>query len=114
MSGPFQGRLPEPLVRSAVAAALAEDLSLAGDITTDAIIPPEAEAAGVLMTRAPGIIAGLQVAAAAFHLLDPHTRFEARIADGARAPANAVVARVAGKARALLTAERVALNFVGR
>ena len=114
MNGPFQGRLPEPLVRSAVAAALAEDLSLAGDITTDAIIPPEAEAAGVLMTRAPGIIAGLQVAAAAFHLLDPHTRFEARIADGARAPANAVVARVAGKARALLTAERVALNFVGR
>jgi nicotinate-nucleotide pyrophosphorylase (carboxylating) len=114
MNGPFQGCLPEPLVRSAVAAALAEDLSLVGDITTDAIIPQDAVAAGMFVTRVPGIIAGLQVAEAAVHLLDPHARFEVRIADGARAPANTVVARVAGKARALLTAERVALNFVGR
>jgi nicotinate-nucleotide pyrophosphorylase (carboxylating) len=114
MNRPFQGRLPDPLVGSAVAAALAEDLSLAGDITTDAIIPPEEAAAGDFVTRAPGVIAGLQLAEAAFHLLDPQARLETRIADGARAPANAVVARVTGKARALLTAERVALNFVGR
>jgi nicotinate-nucleotide pyrophosphorylase (carboxylating) len=114
MNRPFQGRLPDPLVRAAVAAALAEDLSLAGDITTDAIIPPEEVAAGVFVTRAPGVIAGLQVAEAAFQFLDPQARFETRIADGARAPANAVVARVVGKARALLAAERVALNFVGR
>jgi nicotinate-nucleotide pyrophosphorylase (carboxylating) len=110
----FHERLPEPLVRSVVAAAIAEDLGLAGDITTDTIVPPEAMAVGVLATRSPGVIAGLQLTEAAFRQLDPQASFEILIADGAQAPANAVVARVSGKARALLTAERVALNFLGR
>ena len=114
MTRAFQNRLPEPLVRSAVAAALAEDLGLAGDLTTDAIVPPEEVAAAAFVTRAPGVIAGLQLAEAAFHLLDPQARLEIQIADGERAPANTIVARVTGKARALLTAERVALNFLGR
>jgi nicotinate-nucleotide pyrophosphorylase (carboxylating) len=114
MNRPFLGRLPDPLVRSAVAAALAEDLGLAGDVTTDAIVPPEGLATAVFAARTPGVIAGLQVAEAAFHLLDPRVRFDIEIADGERAPARAVVARVHGSARALLTAERVALNFVGR
>jgi nicotinate-nucleotide pyrophosphorylase (carboxylating) len=110
----FHECLPEPLVRSAVAAALAEDLGLAGDITTDAIVPPEVMATGVFATRSPGVIAGLQLAEAAFRQLDPQVRIEILIADGERAPAKVVVARVSGKARALLTAERVALNFLGR
>jgi nicotinate-nucleotide pyrophosphorylase (carboxylating) len=110
----FQNRLPEPLVRPAVAAALAEDLGLAGDLTTDAIVPPDEVASAALATRAPGVIAGLQLAEAAFLLLDPQARLEIRVGDGERAPVNAVVARVTGKARALLAAERVALNFVGR
>jgi nicotinate-nucleotide pyrophosphorylase (carboxylating) len=116
MNGPrgFHGRLPDPLVHSAVAAALAEDLSLAGDITTDAIVAPEARAVAVFATRAPGVIAGLQVAEAAFRLLDPQANFEIMIADGEQAPANTVVARVSGRARALLTGERVALNFLAR
>ena len=114
MTRAFQNSLPETLVRSAVAAALAEDLGLAGDLTTDAIVPPEEVAAAAVVTRATGVIAGLQLAQAAFHLLDPQAHLEVQIADGERAPANAIVARVTGKARALLTAERVALNFLGR
>ena len=114
MTRAFQNSLPETLVRSAVAAALAEDLGLAGDLTTDAIVPPEEVTAAAVVTRAPGVIAGLQLAEAAFHLLDPQAHLEVQIADGERAPANAIVARVTGKARALLTAERVALNFLGR
>src|SRR5919109_41932 len=105
MTRAFQNRLPEPL---------AEDLGLAGDLTTDAIVPSEEVAAAAFVTRAPGVIAGLQLAEAAFHLLDPQARLEIHIADGERAPANTIVARVTGKARALLTAERVALNFLGR
>jgi nicotinate-nucleotide pyrophosphorylase (carboxylating) len=114
MTRAFQNSLPETLVRSAVAAALAEDLGLAGDLTTDAIVPPEEVTAAAVVTRAPGVIAGLQLAEAAFHLLDPQAHLEVQIADGEKAPANAIVARVTGKARALLTAERVALNFLGR
>jgi nicotinate-nucleotide pyrophosphorylase (carboxylating) len=110
----FHERISDPLVRAAVAAALAEDLGLAGDITTDAIVPPEPVAAAVLATRSGGVIAGLQVAAEAFRQLDPKMSFEILIADGQRAPAGAVVARVSGNARALLTGERVALNFLGR
>jgi nicotinate-nucleotide pyrophosphorylase (carboxylating) len=114
MTRAFQNRLPEPLVRSAVAAALAEDLGLVGDLTSDAIVPPEEVAVAALVTRVPGVIAGLQPAETAFHLLDPQARLEIRIGDGERAPANAIVGRVTGKARALLAAERVALNFLGR
>jgi nicotinate-nucleotide pyrophosphorylase (carboxylating) len=110
----FQERIPDRLVRAAVAAALAEDLGLAGDITTDAIVPPEPVAAAVFATRSGGVIAGLQVAAETFRQLDPKTSFEILIADGQRSPAGAVVARVSGNARALLTGERVALNFLGR
>jgi len=110
----FDIRLPEPLITSVVANALAEDLGLAGDITTDAVIPPHAKASGVFAARKPGVIAGLDVAAAAFRHLDPSVMFEPLIPDGERVDAGAKIARVSGNARALLTAERVALNFLGR
>ncbi len=106
--------LPPLLVRRAIEAALGEDLGLAGDITTNATIPPAARAKGVIAVRQPGVIAGLDVARAAFETLDPHVRFEPKVADGAEVAAKTVVARVHGNARALLTAERVALNFLGR
>lgn len=110
----FDARLPSGLVMAAVTAALAEDLGLAGDLTTDATIPADARATAVLASRKAGVIAGLPLAEAAFRALDPASRFAIEIPDGATAPAGAVVARITGNARAVLTAERVALNFLGR
>ncbi|MFZ4805992.1 MAG: carboxylating nicotinate-nucleotide diphosphorylase [Hyphomicrobiaceae bacterium] len=110
----FDARLPAGLVTAAVAAALAEDLGLAGDLTTDATIPADASATAVLACRKAGVIAGLPLAEAAFRALDPACGFAIAIPDGTPAPAGAVVARITGNARAVLTAERVALNFLGR
>jgi nicotinate-nucleotide pyrophosphorylase (carboxylating) len=106
-------RLPQPLVDCAVAAALAEDLGLAGDITTDATIPRSARAKGVIAARKPGIVAGLQLVETAFKTLDPEALIEILVPDGGRVAAGSAIARVAGNARALLTAERVAMNFLG-
>lgn len=110
----FDASLPSTLIARAVEAALAEDLGLAGDVTTDACIPADTRAKAVLATRKPGVIAGLAVAEAAFRHLDPNVTFTVEIPDGSVAKPKSVVARIEGKARALLTAERVALNFMGR
>jgi nicotinate-nucleotide pyrophosphorylase (carboxylating) len=110
----FDATLPPTLITRAVEAALAEDLGLAGDVTTDACIPADTRAKAVLATRKPGVIAGLAVAEAAFRHLDPNVTFTVEIPDGNLAKPKAVIARIEGKARALLTAERVALNFMGR
>jgi nicotinate-nucleotide pyrophosphorylase (carboxylating) len=103
-----QAFLVEPLVR----AALAEDLGRAGDLTTDSIVPGDAAARGVLNARKPGVVAGLGAAEMAFRLLDPDVRFDVERADGSTVGANDPIATVSGRARALLTAERVALNFL--
>lgn len=108
---PLIGALPAPLVEQAVRAALAEDLGLAGDVTSQATLPPEATATATMSAREPGIIAGLPLAAEAFRQMGGVT-FELLIADGAAVTKGSDVARVSGNARALLGAERVALNFV--
>ena len=100
----------DPIVR----AALEEDLGRAGDVTSDAIIPPSMTASAVLAARKPGVISGLPVAEAAFRLLQKGLVFEPLAQDGDPVAAGAPVARVRGDARAILTAERVALNFVCR
>ncbi len=100
-------------VRDAVRAALAEDLGLAGDITTNAIIVADVVGEAVIAARQPGVIAGLALAEAAFCELDADVRFKAMVTDGDAVQPGDIVARVAGKTRALLTAERVALNFLG-
>jgi len=105
--------LPPFLVERAVAAALEEDLGQAGDITTDPIIPAHATAEAEIVARKEGVIAGLDLAAASFKALDPDSQFAADVADGTRVAAGARLARIQGKARALLSAERVALNFLG-
>ena len=102
------------LVEDAVRAALLEDLGRAGDITTNATIPAMKQARAVIAARQPGIVAGLDLAKAAFRLLDPALGFDARIADGAAVTPGAILATIEGPARALLSAERVALNFLGR
>lgn len=107
-------RLPRPLVIRAVSEALAEDLGLAGDVTTDATIAPDAIANAAFVARGPGIISGLDVAAASFGAIDPAVTFLAEVADGQRVSPKTVIARVSGNARAILTGERVALNFLGR
>jgi nicotinate-nucleotide pyrophosphorylase (carboxylating) len=104
--------LPPELVAAAVDAALREDLGAAGDITSAATIPASATATATFGARQPGVIAGLPFAAAAFHAIDPTVRFEALIADGQPIASGAILARVSGNARAILSAERVALNYL--
>jgi nicotinate-nucleotide pyrophosphorylase (carboxylating) len=110
---PAKLELPPFLVERAVAAALEEDLGQAGDITTDPIIPAHATAEAEIVARKEGVIAGLDFAAASFKALDPDSQFVADVADGARVAAGARLGRIQGKARALLSAERAALNFLG-
>jgi nicotinate-nucleotide pyrophosphorylase (carboxylating) len=102
------------LVDDAARAALAEDMGRAGDITTQATIPATAGARAVIAAREAGVIAGLPLARAAFRQMDPAVSFEPWIEDGARVAQGDIVARVEGPARAVLTAERVALNYLGR
>jgi len=101
------------LYEDLVARTLAEDLGRAGDVTTDAVVPPELAAEGHLRARRPGRIAGLEVAAYTFRRLDPEAEIEICVGDGRDAEAGETLAVVRGRARALLTAERTALNFLG-
>ena len=100
------------LIEDAVRRALNEDLGRAGDVTTLATIPAAASAQGLFAARAPGIIAGLALAEAAFRLLDPGIGFRALVADGDRISPGERIAGVVGPARGVLGAERVALNFL--
>lgn len=104
--------LPRPLVDKAVLAALEEDLGLAGDLTSQATLPPHATASAVLAAREPGIIAGLALPAAAFRLIGDGLTFEPAVADGDAVEPGTVVARVWGNARLMMMAERVALNYL--
>ncbi|PRH85603.1 nicotinate-nucleotide diphosphorylase (carboxylating) [Labrys okinawensis] len=105
---PLSPFLFEPIVR----AALVEDLGRAGDLTTDAIVPPDLKATTVLAARQDGVVAGLDIAATAFRLLDPHVGITVKRGDGARVSPGTVIATVSGSARALLTGERTALNIL--
>ena len=106
--------LPRLLYEDVVRRALAEDLGRAGDLTTDAIVAPDLAGRAAIVARAAGRVAGLEPALFAFRVLDPDCRVEVHHPDGDDVEAGAVVARVFGRARALLTAERTALNLLGR
>ncbi len=106
--------LPQPLVAKAVADALAEDLGLIGDVTTNATIARDATARALLRTRQPGVVSGIDLAREAFHALDPAIRFSVRLVDSTTVAAGDLIAEISGNARAILSAERVALNFMGR
>ena len=96
-----------------VHSALAEDIG-AGDVTTEATVPADAVGTADLLVKERGVVCGLRAAEAAFFALDPDIRFEALARDGDVVEPPAAVARVTGSQRAILTGERVALNFVGR
>jgi nicotinate-nucleotide pyrophosphorylase (carboxylating) len=100
----------EGLVRS----ALLEDVGHGADLTTDAIVPGDAQITARIAARKAGIVAGLDASVFAFELLDRETTVEARIADGDAVAAGGEIARVRGSARAILTGERTALNVLGR
>ncbi len=95
-----------------VAATLAEDLGQGGDITSAAVIPADARFAGVMDSRDPIVVAGLPIAEAFFRALDPDAVIDLLVEDGARVPAGTDLMRIEGSARAMLTAERSALNTV--
>jgi nicotinate-nucleotide pyrophosphorylase (carboxylating) len=107
---PLPALLVEPIVRQ----ALIEDLGRAGDITTDAIAPADRTAGAVMASRQEGVVAGLEAAALAFRLMDPAIGFAAVVSDGARVARGETIAKIEGPARGMLSAERVALNFVSR
>ena len=106
--------LPDVLIEPIVRAALAEDLGRAGDVTAAACIPAEARLDAVFAARAPGRVAGLDCARIAVAIMDPAARFEVVTPDGADVAKGQPLARVSGSARAVLSAERVALNLLGR
>ena len=107
---PLYPLLYEPIVRR----ALEEDLGRAGDLTSDAVLLHELRAAAFVAARKEGRIAGLDVALSAFRLLDPSLQVERFLSDGEDAEAGATLAVVRGSARSILSAERTALNLLGR
>ncbi len=101
------------LLKDIIRRALNEDIGT-GDITTQSIIPENYITTGFIRAKEPGIIAGLYVAREVFWQLNPDIFFQPRLKDGEPVEAGQVVARVEGDARAILTGERVALNFLQR
>jgi nicotinate-nucleotide pyrophosphorylase (carboxylating) len=104
----------DPLTyRDLVTRAIQEDVG-SGDITTEATVPPAVRARGVFLSKQDFVVAGLDVAFDAFRQLDPSATFTRRLRDGDRCTPGAAIAEIVGSARALLTGERTALNFLQR
>ena len=106
-------RLKSEEIRAAVKAALAEDIGT-GDATTLATVPENAQATGVVSAREPIVVAGLEFAMTAFHEISQDIDVIEQCADGDSLPPGALLISLRGSARAILTAERVALNFLQR
>ncbi len=102
---------PRHIIDELVQRALAEDIGF-GDLTSDAIVGRDALASGRILARASGVVAGLPVAKVVFQSVDPGILFEPQVADGARVANGDCIATIEGPARGILTAERVALNFL--
>jgi len=111
-SGPDGSELPSGALAT-IARALEEDIGT-GDVTTNSVVPADAVMRGRVIAKQRGVVAGLDVARAAFRLFDPRVALTAHVAEGARVGDGEILATVSGPARALLTVERVALNFLGR
>jgi nicotinate-nucleotide pyrophosphorylase (carboxylating) len=106
------GELP-PAILASIKQALEEDIG-SGDVTTDPIVSPDAQASGEIIAKQSGVVAGLAIAEAVFRLLDHDVRFNAKVTEGSQVARGTVLAELSGSARALLTAERTALNYLGR
>lgn len=106
--------LPDVLIEPVVRLALAEDLGRAGDITAAACVDPDSRLSAAFVSRQHGVLAGLSAARLAILALDAGARFDAEAADADAIGPGQVLARVEANARALLSAERTALNLLGR
>jgi nicotinate-nucleotide pyrophosphorylase (carboxylating) len=106
---PPHALLIEPIVRH----ALEEDLGRAGDITSELTVAADARSTARLIARQAGTISGLVAAERAFRLVDPAVSFAVHTPDGASVQAGTLLATIEGSSRAILTSERVALNFTG-
>ncbi|MBI4732592.1 MAG: carboxylating nicotinate-nucleotide diphosphorylase [Chloroflexi bacterium] len=102
-----------PDILEAIRRALAEDIG-PGDVTTDSIVPAEAAMRGQVIAKQDGVVAGLDVAQAVYEMVDKVVDFHPQAEEGARVTRSQVLALVSGRTRSLLTAERTALNFLGR
>lgn len=106
--------LPELLIEPLVRAALIEDLGPSGDVTTQAVIAPDLRYHARINARDPGVISGVQLAELAFRLVDPSLEVTVLQRDGAQVSSGETVMTIDGAAASILSAERVALNFMGR
>lgn len=106
--------LPDIVLEPIVKLALAEDLGAAGDVTTDALIDPQADGRWAVRAREAGVVAGLDAATLAGWLIDPDIEYAIGAADGAMVRAGDTILEIEGAARSVLTAERTMLNFIGR
>lgn len=111
---PARMHLDPDRTRHLVEIALREDLEERGDITSEAVVPEAARATGTITAKEPAVLAGIDVARATFRALDPECTFTQDRRDGERAASGDAVLGVTGRARALLAAERTALNFLQR
>jgi len=106
--------LPQTVIEPIARMALAEDFGVSGDLTANLLVPEKANGSLVMRARETGVIAGLQVAALTYTLVDPRVSFSPQIQNGERVKAGTIIAKIKGPSRSLLSAERVALNFLGR
>ena len=105
--------LPEALIESVVRRSLDEDIGPGGDVTSRAVISPDATTHAHIVARERGVLAGTQPAAVTFRLIDPSVELRFEVAEGAAVEAGEVVAVVEGPTQSILAAERTALNFLG-
>lgn len=105
-------QLAAPLIEGAIRAALLEDLGMAGDVTSQATIPPNATATAVMNSREEGVLSGIALAREAFRQIDPEVHFDTLFNDGDQVRPGDNVARIHGNAQSIMAAERVALNFM--
>lgn len=106
--------LPAFMIEDVVKRALEEDLGLAGDITSAACVPVSAMSRAIITARSPGVVAGIDLTLTAFRLVDRDIEVRIEKGDGAHVAARDAVMHIEGPSRGILSAERVALNFLGR
>ena len=106
--------LPNIVIRPMVEHALVEDFGNSGDLTARLLVPETATGSLVMRARETGVIAGMQAAQMTYDLVDPKVTFETLAPTGSSVDAGDIIARISGPSRSLLSAERVALNFLGR
>jgi nicotinate-nucleotide pyrophosphorylase (carboxylating) len=108
-----QARIPIRIIDHLIDLAFKEDIGT-GDVTTQILIPPALETKAIILAKSEGVLAGIEISRRVFLKLDPETKFKILIKDGSQLKKGDIIAKIRGKARAILTGERTALNFLQR